>query len=351
MSLYEISIAKDHHWEIMNELGKLDCMHFVDLNEHEQPFNLYFAPWVKRWDDTLRRITNMKEEWNRLGVELKKPKHVNSFIEYVESLYRSRKKSPSLLLEEIENELKVKDKFVNEQMDHLKKIHDDFNHLIQYKNVLSKAASILGGRVENDQSISLDMSKESISVHESLVNAKEITIGHIAGTVLREEQERFNKLIFRATRGNAIVCFKEFTKPICDYVGKKYFKSAYVIIFQEGDFIRDKIIRICDSFSGERYEIPYGGFTNKLKELEIKIRDTRKILTNTRDELRKFLSAANTIENEDSSALIIYEWYVIKEKAIFYNSWQVKKRRQTFLRTLLDSKQQDCKGHWRNRET
>lgn len=62
MSLYEISIAKDHYWEIMNELGKLECMHFVDLNEHEQPFNLYFASWVKRCDDTLRRISNMKEE-------------------------------------------------------------------------------------------------------------------------------------------------------------------------------------------------------------------------------------------------------------------------------------------------
>lgn len=156
----------------------------------------------------------MKEECSRLGVELKKPKNVNSFIDYIESLYRSRKKSPSMLLEEIENEIKVKEKFVIGQFEHLKKIHEDFNHLIQYKNVLSKAASILGGRVENDESISLDMSKDSVSVHESLVNAKEITIGHLAGTILREEQERFNKLIFRATRGNAIVCFKEFSKPI-----------------------------------------------------------------------------------------------------------------------------------------
>lgn len=213
--------------------------------------------------------------------------------------------------------MKNKEKFVLDQMEHLKKIHEDFNHLIQYKNVLSKAASILGGRVENDPSLSLDISKDSVSVHESLMNAKEITIGHLAGVILREEQERFNKLIFRATRGNAIVCFKELSKPIVDYVGRKFFKSAYVIIFQEGEFIRDKIIRVCDSFSGERYEIPYGGFTNKLKELEIRIRDARKILTNTRDELRKFLSAANTIENEDSSALVVYEWYVVKEKAIF----------------------------------
>lgn len=213
----------------------------------------------------------MKEECNRLGVELKKPKNIESFMEYVDSLYRSRKKSPSLILEEIESEMKIKDKFVIDQIDHLKKIQDDFNHLIQYKNVLSKAASILGGRVENDESISLDMSKESVSVHESLVNAKEITIGHIAGTILREEQERFNRLIFRATRGNAIVCFKEFTKPICDYVGKKYFKSAYVIIFQEGEFVRDKIIRICDSFTGERYEIPYAAFLANSRNLKSKL--------------------------------------------------------------------------------
>lgn len=48
MSLYEITIPKDSAWEIMNELGKIDCMHFIDLNTHEQPFNLTYAHWVKR---------------------------------------------------------------------------------------------------------------------------------------------------------------------------------------------------------------------------------------------------------------------------------------------------------------
>lgn len=48
MSLYEISIPKDNAWEIMNALGKLDSLHFIDLNTKEQPFNLTFANWVKR---------------------------------------------------------------------------------------------------------------------------------------------------------------------------------------------------------------------------------------------------------------------------------------------------------------
>lgn len=134
---------------------------------------------------------------------------------------------------------------------------------------------------------------------------------------MKEEQERFNRLIFRVTRGNAMVCFKEFTKPIVDYFGKETLKTVYIIVFQEGEFIRDRINRICDSFMGNRYEIPSSGFTDKLHDLESKIRDAKKILTNTREETRKFLVMTNEMENEESSAMLVYEWYVIKEKSIF----------------------------------
>jgi V-type H+-transporting ATPase subunit a len=35
MALYEISVAKDNAWDIMSELGKLNCLHFIDLNKNE----------------------------------------------------------------------------------------------------------------------------------------------------------------------------------------------------------------------------------------------------------------------------------------------------------------------------
>lgn len=331
MSLYEISIPKDNAWEIMNILGKLDALHFIDLNFNEQPFNLTFANWVKRCDDTLRRISFIKDECERLNVQLRKPKNATVFLENIESVYRNRKRSASLYFEEIEKEIKKKEEFVSQQIDILKKMHEDLNQLIQYKTVLSKAASIIGGgRLMGDKSMSLDISRDSQDVHESLVGGGEISIGHIAGTILKEEQERFNRLVFRATRGNAIVCFREFTKPIIDYFGKPAMKSVYVIVFQESEYLRDRIIKICDSFLGDRYEIPSGGFTDKLQDLEAKIRDAKKILTNTRDETRKFLVMTNNMENEDSSAMLVYEWYVVRERSIYTTLDKLRKGDRLF---------------------
>lgn len=56
MALYEISIPKDNAWDIMNELGNLNCLHFIDLNKNEQVFNLTYAGIIKRCEDSERRI-------------------------------------------------------------------------------------------------------------------------------------------------------------------------------------------------------------------------------------------------------------------------------------------------------
>lgn len=280
----------------------------------------------------MRRISFIKEECARLNVNLQKPKDAKSFLENINAVYRNRKKSSSLFFEELEQEVKNKDAFVSQQIDILKNMHDNLNHLVQYKTVLSKAASVIGGsRLMGDKSMSMDSSSDLDGVHESLIGlGSQITIGHIAGTILQEEQARFSRLIFRATRGNAMVCFRPFTKPVVDYLGRSYMKSVYIIIFQEGEFLRDRICKLCDSFMGNRYEIPSSGFTEKLQDLEFKIREAKKIYSNTRDETRKFLVMSNTMENEDSSTMLVYEWYVIKEKTIYSTLNKLKRGKRLF---------------------
>lgn len=56
MVLYEISIPKDNAWDVMNELGYLNIIHFIDLNESEQNFNLVYAGYVKRCEQTMKKI-------------------------------------------------------------------------------------------------------------------------------------------------------------------------------------------------------------------------------------------------------------------------------------------------------
>jgi V-type H+-transporting ATPase subunit a len=56
MALYEISVPKDNAWDILDKLGMIKAMHFIDLNKNEQVFTLRFAPLVKRCEDSDKRV-------------------------------------------------------------------------------------------------------------------------------------------------------------------------------------------------------------------------------------------------------------------------------------------------------
>jgi V-type H+-transporting ATPase subunit a len=145
----------------------------------------------------------------------------------------------------------------------------------------------------------------------------QIRVGNIVGTILRHEKEQFQKLIFRATRGNALAHFKDFDAPIIDYYGKQIYKAVYVVMFPDGVAIKHKLSKICDSFMGQKYEIPTGGLDEKIEEIIGKIKETRKIVNVTKEELRKYLISINALENSDVSALQVTKWYVVKERSLF----------------------------------
>lgn len=56
VDLYEVVIPKDNDWEIMNELGHINYLHFIHLNKEEQPHHLKYYNYVRRAEDTLRLI-------------------------------------------------------------------------------------------------------------------------------------------------------------------------------------------------------------------------------------------------------------------------------------------------------
>lgn len=78
-----------------------------------------------------------------------------------------------------------------------------------------------------------------------------VRIAHIAGTIDADEKDRLKRLLFRATRGKALTFFEDFNID-SKFLGSKKLlnKSVYIVVFQEGRQIREKIIRICDSFMG-----------------------------------------------------------------------------------------------------
>lgn len=71
----------------------------------------------------------------------------------------------------------------------------------------------------------------------------------VAGTIKEMEKERLKRMLFRATRGMALTHFNEFEQN-----GEA--KCAYLVMFSGVGRFREKITKICDSFMGQRFEIP-----------------------------------------------------------------------------------------------
>lgn len=153
-----------------------------------------------------------------------------------------------------------------EQTKKAKDMHDGINHLIEYRLVLKETrvllgyqgnqAAIGGGSAVN--SINGEHDEEGQEREAPLVAAGSggVALSNISGTINTDEVLRFRKLIFRATRGNALVYFSDIKSPIIDFYGNEQFKTVYSVLFQDSGTLKDKIARICDSFLGQRFEIP-----------------------------------------------------------------------------------------------
>lgn len=153
---------------------------------------------------------------------------------------------------------------------------------------------------------------------------KVINIERVAGVVQNDETERLRKLIFRATKGKAYI----YTEPFqdTDDRGNVTLKTVYIITFYDGAHTRDKIYRICDSFTGQRYNLPeLGQLAADIQRMGQSVTNQRSVLDRTRHELRKQLIEFDNIngnvdssgQHDGSSTIYIYKMFLAQEKALY----------------------------------
>jgi len=173
-----------------------------------------------------------------------------------------------------------------------------------------------------------------------------VAITHIAGTIDVDEKDRLKRLLFRATRGKALTFFQDYKQLSKAGRAPQKDKSVYIVVFQEGRQIRERITRICDSFLGQRFEVPpLHMMEQKLAELRRNIQESKLLNKTSRSQLRNYLISINQIqsggflgesdvENDRDvppSLLEVYKWFVAKEKAIYNSMNQMKSGQATYI--------------------
>ncbi|KOB71505.1 V-type proton ATPase subunit a [Operophtera brumata] len=140
-----------------------------------------------------------------------------------------------------------------------------------------------------------------------------VQLGFVAGVILRERIPAFERMLWRACRGNVFLRQSEIDTPLEDPSSSdQVYKSVFIIFFQ-GDQLKTRVKKICEGFRATLYPCPESASDRREMAMGVmtRIEDLNTVLGQTQDHRHRVLvAAAKNIKN----------WFVKvrKIKAIYH---------------------------------
>jgi len=303
MEYVSLILNEDAAHDCLADLGKMGILQFTDLNPDLTPFQRRYVSYVKRCDELERKLRYFYSELDKFDLEAKTAGSVDAFLE--ESV-GTQKIDPMSSLEALEKQLEVYENQLRELNSYNEQLTHEFNEKVELQEVLEKARNFY----EFDRS---DFSgKTRLDI---------MRFNCIAGVVPTEEKVRFDRMIFRTTRGNSLVRFAPIDHPTIDpESGKESEKSVFLIFFKSAT-IETKLKRICDAFMAHRYTLPdmddLPSVQKLLDENRMELVDSRTVLLKNRETRYKLCKKLS----EDCEK---WSWVVLKEKAVYHTMNMLK---------------------------
>ncbi|RYH14284.1 V-type ATPase 116kDa subunit family protein [archaeon] len=144
--------------------------------------------------------------------------------------------------------------------------------------------------------------------------ADDMVFSNIAGTINSSDKFRFERMLYRATRGNCYVRFAALSKRALDANGQHIDKVCF-IIFYKSVTIEQKIKKICDAFSSNRYDLSN---LSRPAELEAQQNQNQKELLESKSVIDKNTESRLRICVDVAASLEEWLWIVRREKGIYH---------------------------------
>jgi len=305
------------------DLGKLGVVQFTDLNPELTPFQRRYVSYVKRCDELERKLRFFGVECEKFNLEIDSAGDVESFLE----TSRLSKESGAQLLEVLEVELEQYESQLKELNSYSEKLTIEYNEKVELQEVLEKArrffmtdaprlavSEISSGRYSGGRDA--NPNKEGLLDEEGAGRDMDMRFSSITGVVSTEEKSRFERMIFRATRGNCFVRFAPIKQPITDPETGELVEKSVFIVFYKSLSIEMKLKKICDAFMAHRYTLPdmddSPSVDKMMTENAQELVDSRTVLLKNQDtRFRLCTMLAKSTEK--------WTWIVLREKAIYHS--------------------------------
>jgi V-type H+-transporting ATPase subunit a len=326
MEYVSVIMSQDAAHSCIRELGQMGCIQFTDLNPELTPFQRRYVAYVKRCDEIERKIRYVHGEVVKVGVPVQS---AGSIEHFVENALAGETGSASSLLESLESKL---DQYEHQLLDLNKynnRLTEEYNGKVEFHHVLVKARSDFMTESNNldhhetasshsdpdRPNSSLAMVEAPLMPGQNAYQADEMSFSNIAGVLPVADRARFERMLFRSTRGNCYVRFADIEEPIRDAAtGTDIHKVVFVVFFKSAA-IEAKVKRICDAFSAHRYDLKN---LDRPREIDAQqdanyreLEDAKKILDkNTETRIRLCVELAQHVEE--------WLWVVRREKATYH---------------------------------
>ncbi|WOG97799.1 hypothetical protein DCAR_0417140 [Daucus carota subsp. sativus] len=248
MQLVQLIIPIESAHRTVSYLGDLGLFQFNDLNTEKSPFQRTYAAQIKRCAEMARKLRFFKEQMTKAGFLPSGRFDVNTDVN----------------LDVLEVNLGVYEAELTEMNTNNEKLQRAYNELLEYKLVLQKAgeffhsaqSNAVAQQRETDVYRVGDRSVDSPLLLEQEMSSdlsSHVKLGSVSGLVPREKSMAFEKILFRATRGNVFLKQAVVEDSVTDPVsGEKAEKNVFVV-FYSGERAKSKILKICDAFGANRY--------------------------------------------------------------------------------------------------
>lgn len=271
MQLVQLIFPLESSHLTVSYLGDLGLVQFKDLNVEKSPFQRTYANQIKKCGEMARRIRYFREQMSNAGIT-PPPK----------SLTRNDIKVDDLEVKLAQLEAELTEMNANNQ-----KLQRAYNELMEYKIVLQKASEFFDSAQRSAEA----QPRETESQHpeesldtpllleqdKSVDPSKPVQLGFFTGLVPRDKSMAFERILFRATRGNVFVRQVAVENPVIDPAsGEKVEKNVFVI-FYSGERAKNKILKICEAFGANRYPFSedVGKQAQMLKEVSGRLSELR----------------------------------------------------------------------------
>ncbi|KAJ4914031.1 V-type proton ATPase subunit a3 [Raphanus sativus] len=148
---------------------------------------------------------------------------------------------------------------------------------------------------------------------KSTDSSKQVKLGFLTGLVPREKSMVFERILFRATRGNVFIRQTVLEDPVIDpNSGEKVEKNVFVV-FYSGERAKSKILKICEAFGANRYP-----FSEDLGKQAQMITEVSGRLTELKTTIDAGLGHRNILLQTIGDKFELWNLKVRKEKAIYH---------------------------------